>query len=237
MDRRYQAVVEGNMAGEKGVFREDLVEDRGDRRRGVAKPGETGIRAVTEWTVLERFGLATLVDARLKTGRTHQIRVHFANAGHPLVGDPVYRDSKLPPFPIPFSRQALHAGHLGWQKADGARVSVEAPPPADFQQLLAALRAFKGKRIVAAPPPRPAAAPKPPSRPAPREAPRGGPPTRPQDGPRGTARPSSPRGAAPGPKSEPGGPPKPGMLGSPGQPFRRPGSRPGFRPPTRRPKP
>ena len=141
MDRRYQAVVEGNLPADQGIFREDLVEDRGDRRRGVAKPGETGIRAVTEWKVLERFGVATLVEARLKTGRTHQIRVHFANAGHPLVGDPVYRDPKLPPFPIAFPRQALHAGHLGWQKANGERVSVETPPPADFQSLLAALRA------------------------------------------------------------------------------------------------
>jgi 23S rRNA pseudouridine1911/1915/1917 synthase len=157
MDRRYQAVVEGNPAADEGVFREDLVEDRGDRRRGVAKPGESGIRAITEWKVLERFGIATLVEARLKTGRTHQIRVHFANGGHPLVGDPVYRDSKLPPFPIPFPRQALHAGHLGWQKASGERVFVEAPPAADFAALLAALRAYKGKRPAAPPPPRPAA--------------------------------------------------------------------------------
>jgi 23S rRNA pseudouridine1911/1915/1917 synthase len=267
MDRRYQAVVEGNMAGETGVFREDLVEDRGDRRRGVAKPGETGIRAITEWTVVERFGLATLVEARLKTGRTHQIRVHFANAGHPLVGDPVYRDSRLPPFPIPFARQALHAGHLGWQTVGGERVSVEAPPPADFQQLLTALRAFKGKRVVAAPPPRPAATPRPAARPAPREAPgeapRGGPrlrPPAPRSGPRrpsaGAGRPDSrpappppernatprggrsspPRALASAPKSEPAGPPKPGTLGSPGRPFRRPGSRPGFRRPTPRPK-
>lgn len=141
MDRRYQALVEGDMNGDSGVFDRDLVEDRGDRRRGVAKPGEAGIRAVTEWKVLERFGIATLVEARLKTGRTHQIRVHFAHAGHSLVGDPVYRDTKAPPFPVPFTRQALHAGHLGWTGADGKVVSVDAPPPPDFQKLLAAVRA------------------------------------------------------------------------------------------------
>ncbi len=140
MDRRYVAVVEGDLKGEAGTFDQDLVEDRGDRRRGVAKPGEKGIRAVTEWKVLERFGLATLVEARLKTGRTHQIRVHFAHAGHPLVGDPVYRDPRRPAFPVPFPRQALHAGRLGWVSPDGKKVLVEAEPPADFQRLLDALR-------------------------------------------------------------------------------------------------
>jgi 23S rRNA pseudouridine1911/1915/1917 synthase len=136
MERRYQAVVEGDLKGDAGTFNQDLVEDRGDRRRGVAKPGETGTAAVTEWKVLERFGLATLVEARLKTGRTHQVRVHFAHAGHPLVGDPVYRDPRRPPFPVPFPRQALHAGRLGWTTPEGKRVSLEAEPPPDFQKLL-----------------------------------------------------------------------------------------------------
>ncbi len=148
MDRRYIAVVEGNLTGDAGTFDQDLVEDRGDRRRGVAKPGEKGIRAVTEWRVLERFGIATLVEARLKTGRTHQIRVHFASAGHPLLGDPVYRDVRRPPFPVPFPRQALHAGRLGWVSPDGKKVSLEAEPPPDFQELLRALRtrAIRGRR-------------------------------------------------------------------------------------------
>lgn len=140
MDRRYRAVVEGDVTGDAGTFDRDLVEDRGDRRRGVAKPGEAGIRAITEWTVVERFGLATLVEARLKTGRTHQIRVHFASGGHPLVGDPVYRDPKKPPFSVSFPRQALHAGHLGWKTAEGKAVSLDADPPADFLKLLDELR-------------------------------------------------------------------------------------------------
>lgn len=151
MDRRYVAVVEGDLAGDSGVFDRDLVEDRGDRRRGVAKPGETGVRAVTEWKVLERFGIATLVEARLRTGRTHQIRLHFTSAGHPLVGEPVYRDPRKPPFPIEFRRQALHAGTLGWEAPDGRRVTVEAPPPADFANLVADLRRRAARRP---PPPR-----------------------------------------------------------------------------------
>jgi len=140
MDRRYVAVVEGNLFGDAGTFDQDLVEDRGDRRRGVARPGSTGTRAITEWRVLERFGVATLVEARLRTGRTHQIRVHFAHAGHPVVGDPVYRDPRRPPFPIAFPRQALHAGRLGWVTPAGEKALVEAAPPADFTQLLGALR-------------------------------------------------------------------------------------------------
>jgi 23S rRNA pseudouridine1911/1915/1917 synthase len=140
MDRRYRAVVEGDVRGDAGTYDAALAGDGIARRRTVAKPGEEGLRAVTEWTVLERFGLATLVEARLKTGRTHQIRVHFAHAGHPLVGDPVYRDPKRPPFPVPFARQALHAGHLGFTTPEGKRVALDADPPVDFRALLDALR-------------------------------------------------------------------------------------------------
>lgn len=151
MDRRYVAIVEGEMQGDAGTFDQDLVEDRGDRRRGVAKPGQEGITAVTEWKVLERFGtLATLVEARLKTGRTHQIRVHFAHAGHPLVGDPVYRDARLPPFPVPFPRQALHAGTLGWISPKGEKVSISTPPPADFEALAKELRKKASRRAAPA---------------------------------------------------------------------------------------
>jgi 23S rRNA pseudouridine1911/1915/1917 synthase len=146
MDRRYVAVVEGDLFGDAGTFDQDLVEDRGDRRRGVARPGTKGTRAVTGWKVLERFGLATLVEVRLKTGRTHQIRVHFAHAGHPVVGDPVYRDPRRPPFPVAFPRQALHAGRLGWVTPAGKPVLVETEPPADFRQLLDSLRERKRRR-------------------------------------------------------------------------------------------
>jgi 23S rRNA pseudouridine1911/1915/1917 synthase len=145
MDRCYLAVVEGDIFGDAGTFDAELVEDRGDRRRGVARPGSKGTRAVTEWKVLERFGLATLVEVRLKTGRTHQIRIHFAHAGHPVVGDPVYRDPRRPPFPVAFPRQALHAGRLGWVTPGGEKVLVESAPPADFAKLLEMLRA-RGRR-------------------------------------------------------------------------------------------
>lgn len=146
MDRAYVAIAEGDLAGDRGTFDRDLVGDGTTRKRGVAAPGEAGIRAITEWRVLERFGVATLVEARLKTGRTHQIRVHFAFAGHPLVGDVVYRDPRRPAFPVPFGRQALHAGHLGWTALSGEKVVVETPAPPDFQKLLAQLKKRVAKR-------------------------------------------------------------------------------------------
>ena len=138
-------IVEVDLVGNAGTFDKDLQAEPGERRRGVAKPGEAGLKAITEWTVLERFGIATLVEARLKTGRTHQIRIHFANAGHVLVGDSVYRDRKAKPFPVPFPRQALHAGHLGWKTEEGKAVSLDADPPGDFLKLLEELRK-KGKK-------------------------------------------------------------------------------------------
>lgn len=155
VDRRYLAVVEGSLEGEKGTFEWPILEE-GERRKRVARDGEKGIRAVTDWKVIERFGIATLVEARLRTGRTHQIRIHFSHAGHPLVGDQVYRDPKKPAFPVPFRRQALHAGHLGWEKLDGTKASVSTPPPKDFEELLAALRKRRGagrRPPVAAPRP------------------------------------------------------------------------------------
>ncbi len=146
MDRRYRAVVEGDVNGDAGTFDQALVRDRGDRRRGVAGAGREGIAAATEWRVLERFGIATLVEARLKTGRTHQIRVHFAHAGHPVVGDAVYRNPRRPPFPVRFPRLALHAGRLGWLTPDGEKVRLESDPPPDFLRLLEELRRRARKR-------------------------------------------------------------------------------------------
>ena len=150
VDRRYVAVVEGDMQHDEGRFDRDIVESENERRR-IAKPGEQGIKAITEWKVLERFGVATLVEARLKTGRTHQIRIHFAFAGHSLVGDRVYRDLRRPPFPIEFSRQALHAGRLGYVNLKGETVTLETPPPPDFDRLVRELRKKKKGGLAAAP--------------------------------------------------------------------------------------
>jgi len=116
----------------------------------------TGRRAVTGWKVIERFGdLAALAEVRLETGRTHQIRVHLSEAGHPLLADAAYggtrRERRLPPehparlAAAAVGRQALHAWRLGFEHpGTGRRVRVEAPLPEDFRAGLAVLRRTKG---------------------------------------------------------------------------------------------
>jgi len=97
----------------------------------------SGKPARTHFAVVERFGVATLLRCRLETGRTHQIRVHLASLGHPLVGDPAYGRKGS----IPFARQALHAARLALQHpVSGRQRSWESPLPQDLQRLIASLR-------------------------------------------------------------------------------------------------
>lgn len=98
-----------------------------------------GRPAITRYRVIERFATCTLVECFLETGRTHQIRVHMASLGHPLVGDPVY--GRVSPKLPPFARQALHAARLGLvHPASGESMRWEADLPEDFASLLAELR-------------------------------------------------------------------------------------------------
>ena len=141
IEREYLAIVEGNVRA-PGVFDAPLVADRGDRRRGVARRGEAGRHAVTRYRPKEKFGKATLVSVELETGRTHQIRVHFSEAGHPVVGDSVYRrrGTTSPPS-IEAPRQMLHARVLGFaHPVTGAPVRAVSQLPADFEAVLTKLR-------------------------------------------------------------------------------------------------
>jgi 23S rRNA pseudouridine1911/1915/1917 synthase len=143
LDRRYLALVEGVVA-ERGTIKTGYTRDPRDRKKFTSRTS-TGKRAVTHWTVVERLPGATLIEARLETGRTHQIRVHFKDAGHPLVGDSVYgrppRDARLRAVAHQLGRQALHAHVLGiTHPTSGQRVRWQTEPPADFQAALAALR-------------------------------------------------------------------------------------------------
>ncbi len=102
----------------------------------------SGRSAVTHFALLERFAQAALVECRLETGRTHQIRVHMAHAGHPLVGDPTYGLRRCSdPILAAFPRQALHAFFLGLRHPfSGAELGWNAPIPADLEALLGQLR-------------------------------------------------------------------------------------------------
>jgi 23S rRNA pseudouridine1911/1915/1917 synthase len=142
IERRYLTVVEGRLTPDRGTIDLPLVADRGDGRRGVARVPGQGVPATTHYEVLERFGgRATFVACRLETGRTHQIRIHLAESGHPVVSDPVYCPSGSPPFPLPFSRQALHAEALGFiHPFSGVGLRIEAPLPSDLADWIAGLR-------------------------------------------------------------------------------------------------
>lgn len=142
IERSYLAVVEGVFLTGSGKIELPLVPDRGDGRRGVAREPGQGVPAVTHFEVVESFGrVATLVACRLETGRTHQIRIHLAEIGHPVVADAVYRPRSLPDFPVPFRRQALHAQALGFvHPVSGEALRVEAPLAPDLVALVEDLR-------------------------------------------------------------------------------------------------
>ena len=141
IDREYVALVEGALP-EKGVFDADLVRQPG-LRRTIARRGQEGRRAVTRWQTVERLAGATLASIRPETGRTHQIRVHFSAASHPILGDRVYGPREAARLPLP-PRQMLHARRLGFSHPrTGEPVSAEAPMPPDFAAVLSALRAKK----------------------------------------------------------------------------------------------
>jgi 23S rRNA pseudouridine1911/1915/1917 synthase len=104
----------------------------------------SGRRAVTHFRVREQFDAAALLDVDLETGRTHQIRVHLAYIGHPIVGDPVYGRAKSDILRL--ERQFLHASQLAFRLPDGTPVRFTAPLPDDLQRTLDQLRDQAGER-------------------------------------------------------------------------------------------
>jgi 23S rRNA pseudouridine1911/1915/1917 synthase len=156
LERRYLAVVHGvpdpaearlrHLAGigwePGGVLRIEGAIGRhpGDRKR-MAVLSQGGKAAVTRARVLERFAGVALVECRLETGRTHQIRVHMSFAGHPLVGDAVYGRRRGSGLVDAFPRQALHAASLGFvHPVTGTAMRFEAPLPPDMAGLVETLR-------------------------------------------------------------------------------------------------
>ena len=136
MRRVYLAVVQGDPPT-SGLIDAPVGRDaRARTRMSVTRRGKD---AVTRYRVLERYGHAALVECRLESGRTHQIRVHFQHIRHPLVGDNVYRRGTR--HGIAFARQALHAVELSLEHPrSGKTMTWRVEPPADLQKLLKSLR-------------------------------------------------------------------------------------------------
>lgn len=129
--RKYVALVHGHIAHDKGTVDAPIGRDPKDRQS--MNIVDKGKHAVTHFEVIERFGDFTLVECRLETGRTHQIRVHMKFIGHPLVGDPKYGPKRT----LDIGGQALHAGVLGFiQPTTGEYLEFEVPLPDEFEQLL-----------------------------------------------------------------------------------------------------
>ena len=138
--RRYRAVVSGVLREDEGTVDSPIARDPSDRKK--MKCGiPDGRRAVTHYQVLERFRNATYIECRLETGRTHQIRVHMASLGHPLLGDTVYGSGRNP---YHLTGQALHAMILGFRHPrTGEYLEFCAPLPEEFEKLLKQLRREK----------------------------------------------------------------------------------------------
>ncbi len=144
VEKRYLAVVRGHLRPDAGRIDQPIGRHPHERKR-MSVRSRRGRAAITRWEVVERFAATTLVRLAPETGRTHQLRVHLAAAGHPIVGDKVYGGRRSGHLPAPageFPRQALHAEELSFDHpADGRRLTVRAPLPDDLAVLVATLRA------------------------------------------------------------------------------------------------
>ncbi len=140
--RAYYAIVYNNIKEDEGTVDAPIGRMDADRKK-MGINHKNGRHAVTHYRVLERFGKYTYIECRLETGRTHQIRVHMASIGHPLLGDTVYGPSKDP---FKLEGQALHAKLLGFiHPSTGQYVEFESPLPPYFTALLDRLRQSAGR--------------------------------------------------------------------------------------------
>lgn len=142
IDRRYRAIVGGLPRPAEGRVDAPLARSATNRKKIAIVQG--GKRAVTHFRTMERLRDAALVECRLETGRTHQVRVHMASIGHALLGDPVYGRTKGAQKQLletlGFRRQALHAAHLGFiHPVKSTALAFESDMPADMQELFTEL--------------------------------------------------------------------------------------------------
>jgi len=158
IERTYVALVWGNIAEDKGTIDANIGRNVKNRLvQAVFEDPEAGRRAVTHYRVLERFGYVTLVECRLETGRTHQIRVHMKHIGHPLFNDESYGGAEILKgttftkyrqfvqncFEL-LPRQALHAKSLGFKHpATGERLLFDSEYPADLAEVIEKWRRYR----------------------------------------------------------------------------------------------
>lgn len=139
INRRYIALIYGNIKDNSGEIALDIGRSASDRKK-MSTHIKRGKEAVTNWKVVKRFGAATLIEAKLGTGRTHQIRVHFSAIGHPVFGDATYgrkTSLEIKKKRIHFPRQMLHAGTLGFiHPATGKYMDFSSPLPEDMEDCI-----------------------------------------------------------------------------------------------------
>lgn len=151
INRRYLTLIYGNLKTDKGEISLTIGRSKSDRKKMSTRVAK-GKKAVTTWKVIERFHNAALIEAKLKTGRTHQIRVHFASIGHPVLGDRTYgkkteievktaHRGSAPAEKILFPRQMLHAELLGFiHPVTGEYLEFKSPLPEDMEEKIRKLR-------------------------------------------------------------------------------------------------
>jgi 23S rRNA pseudouridine1911/1915/1917 synthase len=140
IDRRYKAIVAGRLTTSEGRIEARLGRSSANRKKMAIVGESQGKHAITHWRKLRQLRDAELVECRLETGRTHQVRVHMASIGHPLLGDPVYGSTRKAHRQIletlNFKRQALHAARLGFiHPVKSHALAFESEIPADMQEL------------------------------------------------------------------------------------------------------
>jgi 23S rRNA pseudouridine1911/1915/1917 synthase len=145
IDRRYLAIVAGQLAPPAGIIRTQIGRHPTNRQKNAVLPEGKGKHAITHFRMLEPLKKAALVECRLETGRTHQVRVHMAHIGHPLIGDATYNNRQkaflFGPNQSYFRRQALHAAFLGFiHPITGEKLAFESALPDDIQDLLSSIR-------------------------------------------------------------------------------------------------
>jgi 23S rRNA pseudouridine1911/1915/1917 synthase len=144
IDRRYQAIVAGIPNPPSGSVDAPLARSSANRQKMAIVDGNRGKRAVTHYRMVRPLREAALIECRLETGRTHQVRVHMTSLGHPLIGDPVYGRTRPAHRELlkrlNFERQALHAAELGFvHPVTHENLSFKSAIPSDMQELLSGL--------------------------------------------------------------------------------------------------